>query len=47
MFTGNGRDPEKELMNPDRIAEAYVYLHEQHPSVWTHELDVRTSLEKF
>ena len=28
------------LINPARIAEAFHYLHEQHPSCWTHELQL-------
>ncbi|KAJ3114292.1 hypothetical protein HDU96_002300 [Phlyctochytrium bullatum] len=34
-------------LSPDAIAEAYVYLHEQKRSVWTHELDMRPFVEKF
>src|SRR5919109_1409624 len=29
------------LLDPDAIAEAYWYLHQQHRSAWTLELDVR------
>lgn len=28
-------------LSPDAIAEAYWYVHQQHPSAWTHELDLR------
>ena len=29
------------LLNPDAIAETYAWLHKQHRSAWTHELDLR------
>jgi NAD(P)-dependent dehydrogenase (short-subunit alcohol dehydrogenase family) len=29
------------LLNIDAIADAYWHLHTQHPSAWTHELDLR------
>lgn len=35
------------LLEPDRIAEAYLSLHRQHPSAWTFELDLRPWGEKF
>lgn len=35
------------LLAPDAIAETYWQLHAQHPTTWTHELDLRPSLEKF
>ena len=28
------------LMDPEQIADAFFYLHRQHPSVWTHELQL-------
>ncbi|HWD06135.1 MAG TPA: SDR family NAD(P)-dependent oxidoreductase [Amycolatopsis sp.] len=31
------------LIDPQRIAEAFHYLHHQHPSCWTHELQVAAS----
>jgi hypothetical protein len=34
-------------MKPDEIAEAYYQLHRQPRSAWTHELDLRPSVEKF
>jgi len=34
-----------QLINPEAIAEAYWQLHHQHPSCWTHELDVRPFME--
>jgi NAD(P)-dependent dehydrogenase (short-subunit alcohol dehydrogenase family) len=35
------------LLNIDAIAKAYWYLHSQHPSAWTHELDLRPFKESF
>jgi NAD(P)-dependent dehydrogenase (short-subunit alcohol dehydrogenase family) len=35
------------LLNIDAIAEAYWYLHRQHRSAWTHELDLRPFKERF
>ena len=35
------------LLNIDAIAEAYWHLHSQHPSAWTHELDLRPFKEPF
>jgi len=29
------------LLIPDEIAKNYVWLHHQHRSAWTHELDLR------
>jgi hypothetical protein len=29
------------LLIPDEIAKNYVWLHQQHRSAWTHELDLR------
>jgi len=34
-------------MDPVAIARAYLYLADQHPSAWTHELDLRPSSERF
>jgi len=34
-------------LDPDAIARAYLALHEQPRSAWTHELDVRPWVEKF
>ncbi|RDI43735.1 SDR family NAD(P)-dependent oxidoreductase [Aquicella lusitana] len=39
--------PLNTFLNPDAIAETYWYLHLQDPSTWTHELDLRPSVEKF
>lgn len=30
------------LMLPERIADTYWHIAQQHRSVWTHELDVRS-----
>ena len=35
------------LLEPDAIAEAYLALHRQHRSAWTHEIDLRPWSEKF
>jgi NAD(P)-dependent dehydrogenase (short-subunit alcohol dehydrogenase family) len=35
------------VLSPDAIARAYVMLHNQHRSAWTHELDLRPWTESF
>ncbi|WP_437979510.1 SDR family NAD(P)-dependent oxidoreductase [Sorangium sp. So ce117] len=35
------------LLSPEALAETYLQLHAQAPSAWTHEIDVRPSVEKF
>jgi hypothetical protein len=35
------------LLDIDAIADAYWYLHRQHRSAWTQELDVRPYSESF
>jgi NAD(P)-dependent dehydrogenase (short-subunit alcohol dehydrogenase family) len=35
------------LLQPDAIAETYYQLHRQARGAWTHELDLRSSSEKF
>ena len=35
------------LLDPAAIADAYVYLHRQHRSAWTHEMDLRPWREKW
>jgi NADP-dependent 3-hydroxy acid dehydrogenase YdfG len=35
------------VLSPDAIAEAYVMLHKQKRSAWTHELDLRPWGEKW
>lgn len=41
-----GRDPQT-FLNPAAIAEAYWGLHTQDASAWSHEIDLRPSVEKF
>jgi NAD(P)-dependent dehydrogenase (short-subunit alcohol dehydrogenase family) len=38
---------ENGMLHPDEIARNYLMLHRQHPSAWTHELDLRPWSEKF
>jgi NAD(P)-dependent dehydrogenase (short-subunit alcohol dehydrogenase family) len=38
---------EHSLLNPYKIAEVYLQLHEQHRSTWTHEIDLRPWTETF
>jgi NAD(P)-dependent dehydrogenase (short-subunit alcohol dehydrogenase family) len=40
-----GSGPERTLMDPASIGEAYWQLHQQPRDAWTHELDVRPSSE--
>ncbi|MEQ8934698.1 MAG: SDR family NAD(P)-dependent oxidoreductase [Amphiplicatus sp.] len=35
------------LLDPAAIAEAYLFLHKQHRSAWTHEMDLRPWREKW
>ncbi|MGJ0484435.1 MAG: SDR family NAD(P)-dependent oxidoreductase [Methylomicrobium sp.] len=35
------------LLQPEAIAETYWQLHRQHPSAWTHEIDLRPFKEPF
>jgi len=35
------------LLEPDAIADAYLNVHDQPPSAWTHEMDLRPWVEKF
>jgi NAD(P)-dependent dehydrogenase (short-subunit alcohol dehydrogenase family) len=35
------------LIEPDSIARAYLWLHEQTPDAWTFELDLRPGVEKW
>ncbi|KAI5481389.1 hypothetical protein MNV49_005011 [Pseudohyphozyma bogoriensis] len=37
----------RRALSPDSIAKSYWYLHEQDPSAWTQELDLRPAHEKF
>lgn len=38
---------EDDCIKPESIAQAYLNLIEQEPSAWTHELDLRPSVESF
>lgn len=44
FVAGKGQDG---LMRPEAIAETYWLLHCQHPSAWTHEIDLRPFKEPF
>ena len=35
------------MLKPEAIAQTYWAIHEQHPSAWTHELDLRPFKEPF
>ena len=35
------------MLAPDAIAETYWQLHQQHPTAWTQEMDLRPAPEKF
>ena len=35
------------LLDPDAIAETYWSLHMQHPTAWTHEIDLRPAIERW
>ena len=37
----------EERVRPEAIADAAFYLHRQHPSAWTHELDLRPMAESW
>lgn len=41
-----GRDAAT-MLAPDAIAESYWQLHQQHPTAWSQELDLRPAMEKF
>ncbi|KAF1830373.1 NAD(P)-binding protein [Decorospora gaudefroyi] len=34
-------------MSADAVGETYLWLHQQEPCLWTHELDMRPACEKF
>lgn len=36
-----------EILRPEEIAKNYVWLHKQHRSAWTHEMDLRPWAEKW
>lgn len=35
------------MLQPEAIADTYWHLHRQHPSAWTHEIDLRPFKESF
>jgi NAD(P)-dependent dehydrogenase (short-subunit alcohol dehydrogenase family) len=35
------------ILSPEKIADSYWFVHSQHRSVWTQELDLRPYMEKF
>ena len=35
------------ILKPEAIADTYWFVHTQHRSAWTHELDFRPYMEKF
>lgn len=39
--------PDGFFLKPAAIADSYWALHEQDPSAWTHELDLRPAIEKW
>ena len=47
MIALPGSPPQEGFLKPEEIAEAYYQLHSQKRSAWTHELDLRPSIEKF
>ncbi|MDD5578263.1 MAG: SDR family NAD(P)-dependent oxidoreductase [Methylobacter sp.] len=48
QFSAYGKAKGKEgLLQLDAIAETYWAIHQQHPSAWTHELDLRPFKEPF
>ena len=42
-----GQSREDNMLDPDSIAEAYLYLHRQHRSTWSHELILKPWLEQW
>jgi NAD(P)-dependent dehydrogenase (short-subunit alcohol dehydrogenase family) len=42
-----GADAPTAKLDPAAIAEAYWQIHQQPPSAWTHELDLRPAAERF
>lgn len=41
------RMEENGMLHPDAIAETYWQLHQQHPSAWSFEIDLRCFKETF
>jgi hypothetical protein len=44
MDPGRARET---VLDPEAIAETYWQIHGQHPSAWTHEIDLRPASEKW
>ena len=46
---GIGKKPmgDYQMINPDEIAKTYLDFHNQDQSVWSWEIELRTSVEKF
>lgn len=40
-------NPEADIANEIKIADAYWYLHTQHRSAFSQEIDIRPYVEKF
>ena len=38
LLAAEAASPGSMLLNPGEVANAFVYLAEQHPSIWTHEI---------
>jgi NAD(P)-dependent dehydrogenase (short-subunit alcohol dehydrogenase family) len=47
MIAQEGAAARDGFMKPDEIADAYYQIHTQKRSAWTHEIDLRPSVEKF
>jgi NAD(P)-dependent dehydrogenase (short-subunit alcohol dehydrogenase family) len=47
MIGEEGGAPREDVLKPAEIAEAYYQLCRQKRTAWTHELDLRTAVEKF
>jgi len=47
MIAPQGAPPQEGFLHPAEIAEAYYQIHRQKRSAWTHEMDLRPSVEKF
>jgi len=43
----DGVSKDNKQLSADYIADTYFIIHSQHPSVWTHEMDIRPFCEKF
>jgi hypothetical protein len=39
--------PTEDMLQPSEIAETYWHVAHQHPSAWTHEVDLRPFKEQF